>query len=391
MKSRKKENSDLVPISNALDGLEDLFVDQGERGVWAEPQLYLLPFCVPQDRTAERFRKIKISESVKVGDQMKHRSFIVNPHPELGLPGSFELEVMTGIYRLADMAIKKNGFVPEFIEIGTFRAFLESIGRPGNGKYIQMVKEALRRLAGTTCISEGFFYSKPRNLYVVESFTFITSLQIAGESDFSGSYFERTRIKLHEFIRENLNSNFRTLIDFAQLRKFKTDIAKTLSMHIAYRTFKNKKSQWIVDYDWLAERLAIRVYEELKAAKKQMRPALIELQENEFIQSWEWIDGRKLVLTAGRQLLEAHKRRVEAKDAWIDHEQEKSRCEKLITNQTPRTVREAERVEAFDPLAVLCTEYAVRGWDAIARKALARGLDEETLKDEAQKRGHTIQ
>ena len=67
--------------------------------VWLGQQLYLLPFCVPQDRTAERFRSIKISETVKVNDQIKHRSFMVNPHPELGLPGG-SLEVMTGILGL---------------------------------------------------------------------------------------------------------------------------------------------------------------------------------------------------------------------------------------------------------------------------------------------------
>lgn len=392
MQKKTIKRTELVPISQSLDGFDDFFEGEqrdDDRIVWAEPQLYLLPFCVPQDRTAERFRQIRISETINIAGEMKHRSFIVTPHPDLGLPGSFELEVMTGIYRVADIHIKQNGSLPEFLDIGTFRSFLETIGRPGTGKYIKMLKEALRRLAGTTCISEGFFYSKPRNLYVIENFSFITSLQIAGESDFSGATFERTRVRLHEFIRENLSSNFRTIIDFDALRELKTGIAKPLSLHIAYRIFKNKRSEWIADYDWLAERLAIKVYEDLKASRKQLKPALIELQKSGFIQEWQWT-GKKIKFLAGPRLTEMHKRRVNAKDAWLAFQQEQTRTEKLITAHKPRTIVEAARQEAFDPLATICTEFAVRGWSAVADKAKARGLTVDVLAREATERGHTI-
>jgi hypothetical protein len=394
MKKQNTKRAELVPLSDALEGLEDFFTQhsaQERQGVWAEPQLYLLPFCVPQDRTAERFRQIRISESVTVNNEITQRSFLVIPHPDLGLPGSFELEVMTGIYRLADIELKKHGFVPEFIELGTFRSFLEAIGRTGGGKYIGMLKEALRRLAGTTCISEGFFYSKPRNLYVVDSFTFITSLQIAGETDFNGGTFDRTRVKLHEFIRENLNNNFRTLIDFDYLRTLRTDIAKSLALHIAYRVFKNGKSEWIGDYDWLADRIAIKVHADLKRAKDQLKAACLDLRDTGLIESWEWLPGRKIKFNAGRRLLEMHRQRVQAKDAWIAHEQETVRKERLITSQAPRTAQEAKRQDVFDPLAGLCAEFAFRGWTAIAHKAHSRGLTEESLTTEALKRGHSLQ
>lgn len=394
MKKQNMKCVELVPVADALEGLDDLFDQRlapDRQGVWAEPQLYLLPFCVPQDRHSERFRQIRISESVTVNNEVTQRSFLVIPHPDLGLPGSFELEVMTGIYRLADVQLKELGFVPEFIDLGTFRSFLESIGRTGGGKYIGMLKEALRRLAGTTCISEGFFYSKPRNLYVVDTFTFITSLQIAGESDFNGGTFDRTRVKLHEFIRDNLNTNFRTLIDFEYVRTLRTAIAKSLCLHIAYRIFKNSKSEWIADYDWLADRIAIKIQTDLKRAKEQLKAGCIDLKTTGFIESWEWMDRRKIRFVAGPRLLEMHKQRVQAKDAWIAHEQEKARSERLITGQPPRTVQEAKRQESFDPLAALCTEFAYRGWTAVAHKAHSRGLTEELLIAEALKRGHTIQ
>lgn len=392
----KKQNAELVPLADALDGFEKLYVnavkkpENAERNtVWAEPQLYLLPFCVPQDKDADRFRSIKITETIKLGDKTQTRTFRVNPDPELGLPGSFDLDVMTGIYRLADEQMSELGTVPDFIELGSFRTFLPSIGKPYSGKYVKMVKESLRRLMSTTCISEGFFYSKPRDLYLAESFTFISSVEIAGESDFNGNLYEKTRLKLHEFIRENLNASFRTLIDFDYLRNLRTQIAKPLSLHIAYRMFKNKTSEWDPDYKWLAERLAIKIHSEMKRAKDQLKPALTELKAAGFLHNFEWF-GTKLHLVAGPKLLEMHKRRVQAKDGWLAFQQEKIRVEQLVISKPARTLREAERQVIFDPLAALCAEFAVRGWKGVQAKATARGLTEATLREEAIRRGHTM-
>lgn len=390
---KKKKQNELVPISNILNRSKNAYTrslstktDPSESGsIWAEPQLYLLPFCVPQDKQADRFRSIKITETVKVNDQIKYRSFMVNPHPELGLPGSFELEVMTGIYKLADQYIAKNGSVPEFIELGTFRSFLESIGRSGGGHYVAMLKESLRRLASTICISEGFFYSKPRDLYVMESFTFISSLEIAGETDFSGITYDRTKLRLHEFIRENLNSNFRTLIDFDYLRSLKTSIAKPLALHLAYRILKNGKSIWEADYAWLAERLAIKVYSEEWRAKDQLKAALLELKETEFLDSWEWLGGGRIRFTAGNRLIQKHQERVVAKDAWLAHQKvEPNKLKQLAKNE-----KLAEQIKIdYDPLAPLCAEYALKGWSAVEQKAQQKGLTEKMLEEETNKRGH---
>jgi hypothetical protein len=170
----------------------------------------------------------------------------------------------------------------------------------------------------------------------------------------------------------------------------RTDIAKPLSLHLAYRFFKNSGSTWTVDYEWLSQRLAIKVHSDLKRAKDQLKPALVELTNTGLIDSWEWLDSQKIRFEAGERLLQMHKQRVMARDAWIIHEEEKSRTERLITTHPPRTVKEAVRQEAFDPLAALCAEFAVRGWTAVAKKATGRGLSRDMLKEEALKRGHSL-
>jgi hypothetical protein len=169
----------------------------------------------------------------------------------------------------------------------------------------------------------------------------------------------------------------------------KTDIAKPLSLHLAYRVFKNKSSEWIVDYEWLADRLAIKRHDVLWRAKEQLKSALKELQDTGFLETWDWVD-RKLKLIAGSRLAFMHRKRVQAKDAWLAHEHEKLRVEQLVVSLPPRTDKEADRQEAFDPLAAICAEFAVRGWKAVQAKAATRGLSQDALMQEATKRGHTI-
>lgn len=380
----------MTAVKQTLDGFEKLFIsavpDTSHDHVWAEPQLFFLPFCVPQD--AERFRSIRIEETIRDGDHLKQRVFKVNPDPDFGLPGTFELEVMIVIFQIADEYMSTHGEVPTRLELGSFRSFLKRMGRPMTGKYTEILKQALKRLAATTCVSEGFFYSKPRDLYVIKSFQFITAAYIAGEDDHNGGRFETTAIEFHEFIRENLNSKFRTLIDFAFIRSLKKSISKSLSLHLQYRFYKEGKGTWIADYSWIANRLGLKAQTDLRRAKDQLREALNELKSNGFLEDWEWLPNWRIRFQAGYACVQQHKERVIRQDAWIQHQQREATQLSLFA---PRTEREAERLAAFDPLASICAEYAVNGWtSSVSTKARTKGLTEEVLKAEALQRGHVL-
>jgi hypothetical protein len=109
---------------------------------------------------------------------------------------------MIVIFQIADEYMTLHGEVPVRLALGSLRSFLRRMGRPMTGKYAEILKHALKRLAATTCVSEGFFYSKPRDLYVIKSFQFITAACIAGEDDQNGGRFENTTIEFHDFIRD---------------------------------------------------------------------------------------------------------------------------------------------------------------------------------------------
>lgn len=389
---KQQKNTKLVPVCQALEGFEKLYLNVLEQTedarqlIWAEPQLFLLPFCIPQRNNEFRNKPIRIAESVKVDGIIKERVFKVIPDPDYGLPDLFDFEVMIIIYQIAGNQQRENSNL-EALDLPSLRSFLELMGRPGDGKYIAMLKRSLKRLAATNCVSEGFFYSKPRDFYLIESFQFLTAVQLVGESDHNGGRFEKTVIKLHPFIQDNLKSNFRTLIDFDFMRTLKTDIAKPLSLHFAYR-FHKQGAVWEADYNWLADRLALKHQVELKRAKEQLKPALDELKRKGYLDSFEWLPNWRLKFVAGPTYVKQHSERVQAKDAWLEHLKKEASS---IAVLEPRTVREAARKEAFDPFATLCTEYTAHGWTpSVAQKAKQKLLSEQELRDEALKRGHLL-
>ena len=390
MKKQNPKNAEPVAIADALDGFEKLYLNVADKDeirqlVWAEPQLFLLPFCIPQRNSDFRNKPIRIAETVKVDGIIKERVFKVIPDPDYGLPDLFDFEVMIVIYQLAGSQRQSCNLEP--LELPSLRSFLELMGRPGDGKYVAMLKRSLKRLASTNCVSEGFFYSKPRDFYLIESFQFLTAAHIVGEDDRNGGRFERTTIKLHPFIQENLKSNFRTLIDFDFIRMLKTDIAKPLSLHLAYR-FHKQGVVWEADYTWLADRLALKQQQDLKRAKEQMKAALDELKRTTFIEEYKWLPNWRLQFIAGPAYAKQHAERVQAKDAWLEHAKREATS---IAVLEPRTLLEAARKEAFDPLAALCTDYAAHGWTpSVALKAKQKQLSEAELHAESIKRGHTL-
>jgi hypothetical protein len=151
------------------------------------------------------------------------------------------------------------------------------MGRCTGGNYVSMLKQALKRLASTTCISEGFFYSKPRDLYVIQSFQFITEVQITGDTDFSGKRYEKTVVRLHEFIRENLNRLGDSEAVTEPIQKID---AERKAAEIQFNKVKEKEEE-AKALEAENEKLKLKAEEAVLSAKKleELESRIIELQK----------------------------------------------------------------------------------------------------------------
>ncbi|MGI0133799.1 MAG: hypothetical protein ACREBW_02420, partial [Candidatus Micrarchaeaceae archaeon] len=254
---RKTEKLELVTLQPqtdlSLEGLQDLF--QPPRLAKPEMHLLLKPFFL-LDRQADRFKPIEYVYSVIETGKAITRGWWVEPHSKYGLPGPFDRDVTTVIYELVnENYFSKNVAVPELMPIGTLRDFAEKMGITVTGPNIAAIRESLKRLQHTLCTCEETFFDNKKKRYVSLSFRLLKGAGFAGEDDGNGGKHEENFIIFDECILRNLNTGYVMVVDVNCLRTLKTNIAKQLYTHLAYRFFVEEQDgdkSWTADYDWLA-------------------------------------------------------------------------------------------------------------------------------------------
>ncbi len=327
MKKNRRSNSGLVKASNvSLEGLGNLFKQQvpalpeAQQTVRGDFNLSRLPYFAVGDKKADRFRDLYLEEEIEKADTVIKAIWEVRHDTKLGLPGSFDRDVWLGILEIIN-DVTQNGAAacPEIIDIGTARNFLQRLGKSGNGgKDIAMLKESIERMAQTMCVSRKSFNCPDAGGYLGEVFQLIRGWGFIGQPDGNGGIYEKNFIKLDSFIRKNLDSGYIALIDVKYMRSLRTEIAKQLYQLLSYKFWqagKNGRSYWSVKWQHLANYLGITSWDNLRLAKKRLKPALIELQEQAYITDWEW-DGDRLVLFAGDKYIQEHSARVAAWDSY---------------------------------------------------------------------------
>lgn len=300
---RKTENLKLIkPIPQtdlSLNGLQDFF--QPPRLSKPEMHLLLKPFFL-LDRHADRFKPIEYIYSVIENGKAITRGWSVQPHFKYGLPGAFDRDVTTVIYELVnENYFSKNLPVPETMPIGTFRDFAERMGIAVSGQNVAAIKDSLKRLMNTLAVCEETFFDNKKHRYVSLSFRLLAAVGCAGEDDDNGGKHEENFVVFDQHILRNLNTGYVMVVDLDRLHTLRTNIAKQLYAHLAYRFYVEAQDGdhcWTADYDWLTLHLGIKPQKELWRAKQQLEPAHEELQELGYISDCRW-DGWRVLYRPG--------------------------------------------------------------------------------------------
>lgn len=259
--------------------------------------LLLKPFFL-LDRHADRFKPIEYVYSVVENGKAMTRGWCVQPHFKYGLPGPFDRDVTTVIYELVnENYLSKNIPVPEVMPIGSLRDFAEKMGITLAGPNYAAIKESLKRLMHTLAACEETFFDNKKHRYISLSFRLLKSVGFVGEDDGNGHKHEENFVIFDECILRNLNTGYVMVVDVDRLRALKTNIAKQLYAHLAYRFYcksQDADDRWTADYDWLAIHLGIKPQHELRRAKQQLEAAHQELKKLGYISEYEWDNWRVL-------------------------------------------------------------------------------------------------
>lgn len=346
------------------DGFDDLF--HPPRLSKPEMHLLLKPFFL-LDRHADRFKPIEYVYSVVESGKAIKRSWMVQPHFKYGLPGAFDRDVTTVIYELVNEKYFSKGLpVEETMTIGTLREFTARMGLNASGPNIAAVKDSLKRLMNTLAACEDTFFDNKKHRYVSVSFRLLASVGFVGEEDGKGGSFEENFVAFDQHILRNLNTGYVMVIDVDRLRVLKTNIAKQLYSHLAYRFFVEAidgTDVWVADYDWLSIHLGVKRWSELWRAKQQFHDAHEELKSLGYISSYEW-EGWRILYRPGPVWKGEQLRRKTGKS------RAKQRGSRILQKQ------KHDQPEPIDPLMPALAAF-VSGLPSGAERIAALGLTED--------------
>ena len=292
-----------------LDGFDEVFelkkstelVDSAKT-VRNDFNLARLPFFNMSHKKEDRFKAIKVSYNINVNDKCFKASWIVNPHPDLGLPGAFDLDVWYGILEIVDEQTNCGlNPVPKIIELGSFYSFLKRIGKSNRGINISSLKEALDRLVSTTCIAKGSFNVPSNGGYIesIQALHLLDNAEIKGESDNKGGAYETTKIKLGEWIKQNLDARYTSLVDIKFIRELKGDLTKLLYPYLSYRLWlckQQNKEQLELSWMELSKYLTGGGWTSRRRVKEKLELAWQEMKDYKYIDSSsDWVGDNYMV------------------------------------------------------------------------------------------------
>lgn len=359
-----------------------------------------LALFVSSDKDSTRFRNLRQTFEVQHDGRTFQVVWEVRHDAELGLPTSFDRDVWLGLMEVAQEA-KEGGrkALPDFVEIPSLTQFLKRIGKKSDGGSATLrVKESIKRLAFTTCVTEKAFNcpSSGGYLSLLEPLRLIEACAFRGDPDGKGGVHERTWIKLGEYVRKNLESGYIALLDVRYVQGMKSELAKMLYPYLSYRfwlAIQRGRDYTTENWEDLADYLAASGWNTLPRAKQRLSAAISELKRTLYIdESSEWV-GDSYLFKIGEKFVDELRNRLKARDQYREWIEGKKQARQLtviprstatnatITDEDAREsalIRQAIRVAIChqQPNAELLSRF---GWTIQDAQSLARRLKPESL------------
>lgn len=257
--------------------------------VQAEINTLSLPYAVLNEKEAKTSPGHELIKFEKHGSTEVIWQWAVWPNPAYGMPTMLTMRVLFGIMEIVQETRQNSGVIPSRILIGSLNSFCKRIGLAAHSELRRLVREHIEILVYTTCKSKAAFKTKKGHGLDLDKFSYLKRARFVGQTDDDGNPIEHNFVELEDAFRRSLEANYIKSIDAAFMRQLKSPIAQLLYTHLS-NLFSDMKGWPYVDpdYYWLAERMGLKVYTELKRARQQFKQAIAELIEFNYLVKAEW-------------------------------------------------------------------------------------------------------
>ena len=286
-----------------------------------------LPLFALADQKRDRFRNIRHSYRVEVNGKFFEAIWEVRHDAELGLPSTFDRDVWWELCALNTEAQESKQDDSGIVYMGALTQFLQQMGKTSDGgKMIGRLKESIKRLTLTTCVTEKAFNCPASGgyLHLLKPIHLIEEYAFKGDPDGNGGVYEHSWVKLGEYVRKNLSSGYIALLDVKYIRSLKGELAKQLYPFLSYRFWlavQRGRDYTSVHWQEIASYLAVSGWNNKTRAKQRLSKAFTELKDRGYIDpTSDWQDD-KFQFKIGDKFIDELKNRMKAKEqyrAWIE-------------------------------------------------------------------------
>ena len=354
--SKKPKRSDETP---------SLFPDLPER-IQVERSITTMGFFsvhsgIPADGNLER--TVQLERNTEEG-RVDAKATIASLRATGGFPGVEEQDVYYAILSAVTEAMAHGEEVPVPISFSPGE-LLRRMGKSNSGPNYTALKQQLKRLAGTTVVSEKSVYRSATGRWENSDHVFriIDALIIKGETLDDGTVSDEHLIWLSPWQVENLIGHHRLMVDYQRYLLLSKPIARAIVPYLQlwlYASKKSGKQRCERYYDKLCELLGITVEKMPSKIRKQLGPPFQELIEAGYISGWS-IEQAPGVFKKRYKLVFRHG------NAFDDVE---------LLGAAEESPRSDDNLSDDETRSFIATLVAAGVWDREARK-LTRGLTRE--------------
>lgn len=335
------------PTSGSVPIREGDLPESARDFVKVEKNLSSLGFFTPsksRGKVEHRERVLRFRREVE-GRRIETTARIL-PSAKYGLPTTADQDKFFAFLKIVGEKRSREGKVENPVGFTTAE-LLHLLGLQDAGRNYQEVHDWLQRMTLTGIQSEGVIWFAERQAWVSDTFHVFDRVLAYGSDMGDGRKADQNYVWLSEWQLENIANNYLIPIDLEAYRHLRTGIAKALVPLLQMWLYATRSvKQFEKRYEDLCTLLDIRPQVHLAHVRKQLEPAMAELQAGGYLASWAiepTFDGRGWKLVAehgvkffGDQQLRQAVRPIEGrqpdgkqKEAAIDIGAESSLLEEL--------------------------------------------------------------
>lgn len=231
----------------------------------------------------------KVGEKIEPDGTTRTITTKISANHELGLPVTSDFDYYRAFLKICDEIVDRDGRFKLPIAVPT-KKILRYAGKSENARYWREVHEWLRRLTFTG-IEGGIYQAKTKDYQEKFYGTVFSQVVVAGERMRNNKFAETNYVWPSPWFLSNYYHRHLRPLDVNFHYRLRKPIAKSLYPLLETGWYATDGDPYSKSYRDLCAEFLLTSYRQISRIKQQLDPSHYELQEEKFLDRWEYRRG----------------------------------------------------------------------------------------------------